>query len=212
MNVNQRKILNLVAKKDISKMRLTDIAKETDINHLFKVKYHLDQLKKKGLIYFDSDKKEQKIARSNGFLVDTLLNIPIVGFANCGQALELAQEDIQGYLKISKRLVEFSQPENLIVLRTVGESLNQASIKGESVSDNDYLIVDCAKQPQNGDYVLSVIDGATNFKRFYKDNKKQEIKFVSESTLDIPPITLHKGDLGALNYVINGVVIRVIKK
>lgn len=211
MNINQQKILDLARKKDISKMSLADIARELNIDHLYKVKYHLEQLKKKNLIYIDSDKKTQRVAKLKGFLVDNLLSIPIVGTANCGPAMELAQEDISGYLKISKRLVDFSRPENLIAVRAVGESLNQANINGEAVNSGDYLIVDCKKQPQNNDYVLSVIDGAANFKKFYKDSKKKEVRLISESSLDIAPIVLHEDDVNTSGYMVNGVVIRVVK-
>jgi SOS-response transcriptional repressor LexA len=211
MNANQQKILDLAKTKDISRMSLTDIAKELDIDHLYKVQYHLDQLKKKNLIYIDTDKKTHKVAKLAGFLIDSLLNIPIVGAANCGPALELAQEDISGFLKISKRLVDFSKPENLIAVRAVGESLNKAKIKGESVESGDYLIVDCKMQPRNNDYVLSVIDGAANFKKFYKDDKKKEIRLISESTFDVPPIVLHEDDVNTLGYVVNGVVAKVVK-
>jgi len=211
MNENQQKILDLAKKKDISKMSISDIARELHIDHLYKVQYHLEQLKKKNLIYIDTDKKTQKVAKPEGFVIDKLLSIPIVGSANCGPALELAQEDISGFLKISKKLVEYSRPENLIAVRAVGESLNKANIKGESVESGDYLIVDYKKQPHNNDYVLSVIDGAANFKKFYKDNKKKEVRLISESTLGIPPIVLHEDDIDTSGYVINGVVTRVVK-
>jgi len=211
MNINQQKILDLAKKKDISSMTLTDIAKELKIDHLYKVKYHLDQLKKKGLIYFDTERNRQGVAKLKGFSMGKLLSIPVVGAANCGPATTIAEEQITGFLNISKRLLEFSRPENLMALRAIGESLNRANIKGERVEHDDYLIVDCAKQPKNGDYVLSIIDGAANFKRFYKDDAKKEIRLVSESTLNIPPIILHTDDLEELGYLVNGVVVKVIK-
>lgn len=207
----QQKILDFARKNDISKMTLTEMNKILKLDHLYKVQYHLEQLKKKNLIYIDSDRKTQKVTESKGFVVDNLLNVPILGSANCGPALEFADEQIQGYLKISKRLVNFSKPENLIALRAVGESLNKADINGDGVDDGDYLIVDCKKQPQNNDYVLSVIDGAANFKKFFKDNKKKEVRLISESTLNIAPIILHEEDLATSNYFVNGVVVRVVK-
>ncbi len=195
LDEKQQKILDLARRKDISDMTLTDIKKETGINHLYKVKYHLEQLRKKGLIYMDPEGKKQKATQTKGFFVDNLLSIPIVGYANCGPAMELADEQVQGHLKISKRLVKCTNPESLIALRAVGNSLNKANIQGEKVKDGDYLIVDCKKQPENKDYILSVIDGAANFKKFFKDDKKKEIRLVSESTQDIAPIILHEEDL-----------------
>ena len=75
----------------------------------------------------------------------------------------------------------------------------------------DYVIVDCKQQQSNGDYVLSIIDGAANFKKFFKDDSKHEIRLVSESTQEIPPIILHDSDINSSGYMVNGVVVRVVK-
>jgi repressor LexA len=211
MNENQQKILNFAKENNISSLSYREIAKRLNLSSPQIVIHHLEQLKKKGLIYFDKDKK-QRIAKPKSFVVDNFFNIPIVGSANCGPAMELAQEQITGFLKISKRVLNTSNGEGLIALKAVGQSLNKANIFGDSVNEGDYLIVDCKKQPKNHDYILSVIDGAANFKKFFKDDKKEEIRLVSESTLDIPPIILHKDDLETSGYLVNGVVIKVVKK
>lgn len=211
MNENQQKILNFAKENNISSLSYREIAKRLNLSSPQIVIHHLEQLKKKGLIYFDKDKK-QRIAKPKSFVVDNFFNIPIVGSANCGPAMELAQEQITGFLKISKRVLNTSNGEGLIALKAVGQSLNKANIFGDSVNEGDYLIVDCNKQPKNHDYILSVIDGAANFKKFFKDDKKEEIRLVSESTLDIPPIILHKDDLETSGYLVNGVVIKVVKK
>lgn len=210
MNENQQKLLDFAKKYDISSFSYREIARRLKISSPQVVIHHLDQLKKKGLIYFDKNKK-QKIAQPKSFVVDNFFNIPIVGSANCGPACELAEEQITGFLKISRRIINRSNGDGLIALKAVGQSLNQANILGEKVDEGDLLIVDCNKQPKNNDYVLSVIDGAANFKKFFKDDKKEEIRLISESTLDIPPIILHKDDLETSGYLVNGVVIKVIK-
>lgn len=209
MNENQKKIIELAQKKDISKMGFREIGRELGINNPQTVIYHLAQLKKKGLLYLDN--KKQKVAQSKAFLTDNLFNIPIVGSANCGMALELAQENILGFLKISPKVLERKKPANLYVIKAAGDSMNQArDIKGGPIENGDYVIVDYGNtNPVNGDYVLSVIDGAANIKRFYKNRK--EIRLVSESSFDIPPIILHEEDLETSGYLVNGVVIRVIK-
>jgi len=210
MNKNQQKIIDLAKKKDISKMGYREIGRELGIINPQTVIYHLRQLKKKGLLYFDLEKK-QRVAKPKAFAVDNFFSIPIVGAANCGPAMELAQEDIQGYLRISKKSIQKSRPDGLIIVRAVGDSLNRANIGGDNIENNDYVVVDCKRQPNNGEYVLSIIDGAANFKKFFKDDKKHEIHLLSESTRDIPPIVLHEEDLSASDYLVSGVVIRVIK-
>lgn len=210
MNENQQKIIELAKKKDISKMSFRKIGRELGISNPQTVIYHLDQLKKKGLLYLDI-KKRQRVASPKAFLVDNFFNIPVVGSANCGPAMELAQEDIQGYLKISQRSIKKSKPDGLIAIKAVGESLNKSNISGDNVESGDYVIVDCKQQPSNGDYVLSIIDGAANFKKFFKDDSKHEIRLVSESTQEIPPIILHESDINSSGYMVNGVVVRVVK-
>ncbi len=207
MTKNQEEILKLARKTDISKMSFREIARRLKIENPQTVIYHLGQLKKKGFIYFDPREKRQKLAKVKAFIVDSILNIPIVGSANCGPALELAEEDIQGYLKVSKKIIERSNPSGLVVVKAVGDSLSKANIE-----EGDYVVIDTKKQPTNGDYVLSIIDGAANLKKFYIDKNKKEIKLVSESTKDVPPIILHEEDLESSNYLVNGVVIKVVKK
>lgn len=210
MNENQQRIIELAKKKDISKMRFREIGRELGILNPQTVIYHLQQLRKKGLLYFDT-KKRQRVAKPKAFAMNNFFNIPVVGSANCGPAMELAQEDIQGYLKISQKSIKKSKPDGLIAVRAVGQSLNKANIGGDKIEGGDYVIVDCKQQPSNGDYVLSIIDGAANFKRFFLDEKKHEVRLVSESTQNIPPVILHESDINASGYFVNGVVVRVIK-
>lgn len=211
MNKNQEEIIKLAKKKDISKMGFREISRELGIANPQTVIYHIGQLKKKGLLYYDINRRS-RVAKPKAFVADNFFNIPVVGSANCGPAMELAQEDIQNYLKISQKSIKRTRPDGLVVVRAVGDSLNMANVDGNSIENGDYVIVDCKKQPSSGDYVLSVIDGAANFKRFYKDDIKKEIRLISESTQEIPPIVLHEEDIKASGYLINGVVIKVIKK
>lgn len=211
MNDKQQKILDFVMENDISKLSYREIAKRLQLSSPQIVIHHLNQLRKKGLIYQDKD-KNVKVAKFKSSSVDNLFRIPIVGAANCGSAMELAQESITGFLTISQRILNKSNGKDLIAVKAVGSSLNKAKIFGNNVDDGDYLIVDCSKrQPEDGEYVLSVMDGAANFKKFFKDDKTREIRLVSESTLNIPPIILHEDDLETSGYLVNGVVIKVVK-
>ncbi len=213
MHETQTKILKLAKTKDVLSMKLTDLKELLGVDHVQKVKHHLDQLKNKGLIYFDSKSGHSKVADTEAFEINEIFNLPIMGLANCGTARELALENIMGYLKVSPKVVNKKKPDGLFVIKAVGNSLNKASdIKGGPVEDGDYVIIDLNKtKPDNGDYVLSIIDDAANLKRFYEDKTNKEIKLVSESTSNMPPIVLHKNDLESSGYMVNGVVVRVIK-
>ena len=211
MNEKQQKILDFVMENDISKFSYREIAKRLNLSSPQIVIHHLNQLRKKGLIYQDKE-KNVRVAKLKSSSVDNFFRIPIVGAANCGPAMELAQESITGFLTISQRILNKSNGKDLIAVKAVGNSLNKAKIFGDNVNDGDYLIVDCSKrQPENGEYVLSVMDSVANFKKFFKDDDSKEIRLVSESTLNIPPITLHEDDLETSGYLVNGVVIKVVK-
>jgi len=212
MNENQKQIMDLAKKRDINKMSYREIARELKIKNPQTVIYHLEQLRKKGLIYVDPKTKSASVPKGEGFVINELFNIPILGLANCGQALQLAQEDVLGYLKISRRVLDHKKsPEDLFIVKAVGKSLNKASISGKSIKDGDYVVIDSSLQPRDGDYVLSVIDGMANIKRFYHDTESSEVRLVSESTLKIPPIVLHEEDLSSTGYMINGVAVRVVQ-
>lgn len=212
MHDNQRKILDLAKKNNLSTMTYREIGKELNIKNPQTVIYHIDKLKAKGLIYLDSKKDKTKVSSGEAFVIDELFNLPILGLANCGQALQVAQQDILGYMKISPKVLNRKRgPKDLFIVKAVGKSLNKANINGKSVKDGDYVVVDNGLQPRNGDYVLSIIDGLANIKRFYEDRESDEIRLVSESSLKIPPIILHKEDLDSLGYTINGVVVKVIR-
>lgn len=213
MNENEQKIVDLAKRKDISKMSFREIGREAGLKkpHPQNVSYYLKKLHKNGQLYFDS-KKRQKVAKLKAFIADKIFNIPVVASgANCGPAVELAQDVIEGYLKISQRLINRPRPDGLMVVRAIGNSLNMANLNGDSIENGDYVIVDTNKQPDNGLYVLSIINNAANFKKFYKDEAKKEIRLLSESTENVPPIVLHEEELEELGYSVNGVAIKVIK-
>jgi SOS-response transcriptional repressor LexA len=206
MNQNQRKILDLSHIKDITSMPLRKIAEEAGLNSEEKkvspqtVKYHLSKLIEKGLIL----KKEGKNKTPQ---TESLFRLPILAKADCGSATQIAKENLEGYLKVSPKSIERSSANGLIVVRAVGSSMNRANIGGKSINEDDYVIVDCNnKNPQNGQYVLSIIDEVTNIKRFFRDGN--EIRLVSESNIDISPIVIHQED----NYMIGGVILKVVKK
>jgi len=59
-------------------------------------------------------------------------------------------------------------------------------------------------------YVLSIIKGMANIKKFIFDEVRNRILLLSESTQDYAPIIIHNNDFD--NYMVNGQVVQVIKK
>lgn len=207
MHIIQEKILNLVERKNLSGLTLREIGDLIGEKFPQKIKHHIDQLEKKGFLVVDKKHKtiQKKIHVSN--FNSNMLSVPIVGSANCGPATIFANENIEGYIKISKSLLK--KCKNIFAIRAQGLSMNKSIINGNTIEDGDYLIIDSSDtSPSSGDVVLSIIDEMANIKKYVWDETNNQIVLVSESTKDIPPIYIHEDD----SFMINGKVIQVIKK
>lgn len=205
MHIIQEKLLKEINRKNLSGMTLRGIGSLISEKSAQKIKHHLTQLSRKGFIAYNPIKREinkiQKISKE-GFI-----SLPIVGAANCGPATIFAEENIIGYLKVSKKLAP--RRGKLFVLRTEGNSMNKAEIKGKKIENGDFVIIDAEQQsPEPGQYIVSVIDGMANIKKFTPDPQNKRIILKSESTKDYLPIFIHEND----NYKVSGRIIDVIKK
>lgn len=209
MHKLQEQLLKLSETTDLGKLSLRQVGKLIgEEQSPQKVKHHLMQLEKNGFL---------KINRAGGTIANiklspkknSLFAVPILGGASAGPATMFAEENIDGYLRISSRLL--SRKKGVFAVRIFGSSMNKADIAGQSIEDGDFVIVDSEyKTPKSGDYVLSVIDGVANIKKYYDDRENKQIVLLSESTGSFSPIFIHYKDLD--KYLVNGKVVQVIKK
>jgi SOS-response transcriptional repressor LexA len=175
------------------------------------VKYHLRQLEKAGLVQLNFDKGVIKPVRKG--LVNSVrslfYSLPIVGAANCGPATVFADERIEGYLKVSTKLLPHRK-ESLYALVADGDSMNQAQVrKGITIEDGDFVVVDSSqKSPKDGDIVVAVIDRMATIKRYREDKKNDRLVLEAKSSEKYLPIFIHEGD----DFTISGKVVEVIKK
>lgn len=217
MHLIQEKLLNLSKSENLAKLTLREMAAFVGIPDASpqQIKHHLLQLQKKKLISIDKDSGEMKLSSeifNQGNLLQnesTLFSIPIVGAANCGPATIFAEQNYQGFLKVSSRLINRSHQNGLFAVRADGQSMNKSSINGKSIESGDYVIVD-SEQPniQTGDVVLVIIDGKATIKRLIDDSKSRIVVLKADSSFDYEPIYLHEED----EFNINGKVIEVIKQ
>lgn len=208
MHSIQERLLTLAESTDLSGMSLRDIGKLVGEEHPEKIRHHLGQLAKRGMLWLDREKGTQRLERQ-GDVRDGLIAVPIIGSANCGVAEIFADQNIEGFLRISSRIL--IKKDQVFIIRAVGSSMNRANIRGERIDDGDFVVVDASqREPANGEYVVSVIDDVANIKRFYRDNDRNVIALVSESSTPYPPIYVHGSDEPA--YRVAGTVIQVIKK
>ena len=214
MHVIQEKILKLMDVKDISGFALREIAKEIgETGGPQKIKHHLSQLAKKSMIKVDKQENRIYKVKAGVDKGSNFVSLPIVGNANCGEAVCFADNHVEGYFQVSKNILGdlSKRAKNLFVLRAVGSSMNQSDVFGSSVEDGDYVIVDGAKRlGKNNSYVVSLIDGVANIKKIHMNKEEKQIVLFSESNQNIPPIYIHEDDVD--NYLIAGTVVKVMKK
>lgn len=215
MHIIQQKLLNLAKESNLAGLTLRKIGELiSEPGSPQKIKHHLDKLLEKGLLIVSGDGKILKPASGGIDKKSKIVSLPIVGSANCGEALTVADQKVEGYLKISLKILgeKFrSKLKDLFVLRAVGDSMNRANVNGKNIEEGDYVIAEkIAGQPSNGEYVVSIIDGLANIKKIIIDEKNKQIILKSESSLDLPPIYIHADDYS--NYLVCGKVIDVMKK
>ena len=140
--------------------------------------------------------------------VELLYSVPIYGMANAGAAKIFAEENLFGYIKIPETL--HIKTTNLFAVKVQGDSMNQANINGKNLEEGDFALIDFEYQnPQNGDYVLSIIDDCANLKKFEKNSKTNTVRLISESTNTThKPIYISSKD----KYKVNGKVVAVVKR
>lgn len=205
MHKLQDKLLRTIERENLSGMTLRNIGGLVGENSAQKVKHHLMQLSKKGFITYNPTKRE--IRRVQKISKEGFVSLPIVGSANCGPATIFADENITGYLKVSKKIAP--RGGKLFILRAEGDSMNRASVNGKNIEDGDFVVVDPEQRsPKEGNYIVSVIDEVGNIKKFVPDSKNKRIILKSESTKNYLPIFIHEDD----KYEVSGRVIDVIKK
>jgi len=208
MHPIQKRIFQLTSERGFSVPSLRGLGKLIGVDSAQQVKHHIGQLERKGILVYDREHKTLKLTKGEGTIQTKLVLIPILGAANAGPATLLADENLEGYLKVSSKLVPRRQ---LFTIRVEGNSMNRANIDGKSIEDGDYVIIDPqARVPRDGDYVLSVIDDAANIKRYHFDKNNNQVVLASESTQEYPPIVIDPKEVSS--YLMNGKVIQVIKK
>lgn len=218
MHPIQEKLFELSNKKNLAELSLREMAGAIGLPHESpqKIKHHLLQLQKKGLVTIDRAKGTMERASSTpgwakGLLhtASHLFSIPVIGTANCGPATIFAEQNFQGILRVSGKLVGRSKPTGLYAIKTDGSSMNRAEVNGRHIEDGDYVIINKNDvDVKSGDVVLAIIDNKATIKRFIDDRANGQIVLMADSSYDYEPIYLHPDD----DFSISGKIVAVIKK
>lgn len=163
---------------------------------------YLNALEEKGYIERTS---EDRGILLKGVSSENFIEIPVFGAASAGAATMFADQYVEGYLRVSKRLVK---DHNVFAVQVSGTSMNRAKVNGKTIQNGDFILVDAdVKDYRNGDRVLVVIDGLATVKT-YRSVDGKTIALLPESTdAKHQPIFLTPDD----NFVINGRVVDVLK-
>lgn len=176
--------------------------------------YHINKLQNEGYLKREPNQRRSivvqpdKVIRSIPPKEIKSFSVPVLGAANAGPATLFAEENVEGYLKVSRRIL--NRKDGVFALRVEGDSMNRAKMDGKNFEAGDFVIIDSEyRTPRNGDYVLSVIDSCANLKKFERNAKTGDVKLVSESSNPThKPIYVSSED----DFMINGKVIGVLKK
>jgi SOS-response transcriptional repressor LexA len=191
---------------------LRELGKAIGVEHPQKVKHHLLQMEKEGYIRVNWKEGSVKLLEKETFDKEpaSFFSIPVLGAANCGEATLLAEENPEGLLIVSKRML--NPRDQLFAVRAVGDSMNQAKINNkDNIEEGDYIVIDPKdKDIRQGSYVLSIINGSANVKRFYRDPDNHQVVLCSESNRNYPPIYIHEDDNP--DFLVNGKVVAVVKR
>jgi repressor LexA len=218
MHVIQEKLLFLSKSKNLAKMSLREMAQAIGLpdESPQKIKHHLQQLEKRGFLTIDRtkgvmDRSSSTPGWAKGLLETTssIFSIPILGTANCGPATFYAEENFQGFLRVSTKLIGRSRPTGLYAIKADGSSMNRAEINGKRIEDGDYVIINANDKSANSkDVVLAIIDGKATIKRFIDDKQNDQFVLMADSSFDYEPIYLHSSD----DFTISGKVVAVVKR
>ncbi len=180
---------------------LDEIRKYMGYKNTSSVQRHIEPLIKKGyLVNQDNKSRSLKIAGDT----EEILNIPLVGNIACGKPI-YADENIEAYIPYSRQKTRYSQSE-LFFLRAVGDSMDEANIKGNPINDGDYVLVHVQNCADLGQPVVALIGDEATIKIFSKDPEKGAYVLMPKSSNP-----KHKPILLFEELAIQGIAIDVIK-
>jgi len=162
---------------------------------------YLDRLEKAG--YIKRKRKPRGIILNSK--TENFIDVPILGTANAGTPVLYAEENFQGFLKVSRKIVK---TKKVFAIQVEGDSMNLCKINGKKIENGDYVIIDPNDRLfLDGSKVLVMIDGLATLK-IYRKISSQRIGLFPASTNELhKPIYLTPED----EFIIVGKVIEVLK-
>ncbi len=148
-------------------------------------------------------KEVKKIEKNkNKGLVQKILDvfdIPIMGVADCGEPLSIADDYIEDYMQVSSGFIK-GKKEDYFFVRAHGDSMNKENIKDKNL----VLIKKENSEPRNGENILAIVNGCGTIKKFFKRADAIYLQ-PNSSNPKHRPIVLHRDDevfiAGKVNHI-----------
>lgn len=125
---------------------------------------------------------------------DTQTFIPLVGEIACGSPI-YAEENIERYISFSDTMLGKGK---YFLLRASGNSMINAGI-----DDGDLVLVRQQNAANEGQIIVALIDDSATLKRFYKDDKRRQVRLHPEND--------EMEDMYYDDVQIQGIAVKVIK-
>lgn len=163
---------------------------------------YLEVLEKRGFITRSDGHRGIKLWNSVGF--QTMLNIPILGFANAGRPLVEAEQVDYGYLPISKKLIR-GEGDGYFILKIEWTSMNNHMINGKYIENGSYVLIRKDDTHLNEkDAFLFIVDRSATIKK-YKNGGDHLYLLPNSKDAYHKPIILSEDD----KVLVNGKVVDV---
>jgi repressor LexA len=170
---------------------LTELMEFTGIQTKQGVIKHLKSLEKKGILKRTGEPRGLKLVRNN----KNFINIPILGRANAGRPLILAEEELIGEIQLDENLLPVNGKDIFAVI-VKGDSMNRRMIRDKYIEDNSLALIRRTKNVLDGDVVLAIIEQEATIKSYmqkgnmvilYPESKNNEHKpiYISEESTDL---------------------------
>lgn len=206
LTLKQKEVLDLV-RNSIDQNgyapSLTEMMEELGLSTKRSVAFHLDALEKKGMIYRTGEARGIRLIQNNtggGFIP-----IPLLGFANCGEALMVAEEEDNGEILVEETILKGKRKVFGVELR--GDSMDQRRLNGINLANGNFAIVVKEEEVRTGDVVLAIIEGGATIKSF-KREKGMIVLYPESSNPRHKPIYVKESDMDSA--MIAGKVLTVL--
>lgn len=153
----------------------------------------IEALERKDLIKRDAKKKIYVIENDGFANLKNIFSVPLYGLASCGEALAYAEDNVDGFLQISKSLFRGDDPAKLFAVKALGDSMDN-----DGIGDGDYAIFEkydyIKGENLEGKIVVAVINGMATIKRYKKVGGEIIGLFPNSKNSVHQPIFIHESD------------------